>query len=161
MSASRRAPEDRRFPGPANGEPAGPAEVSPDRLIALRSTFRRLRDEGREVMARLRLSLHEMQAHRERLRQARGGNDRSDLRNGTSRAPGGAPAPAIATRLGMEFGMTAREVDVALLLAEGCSNETVAQRLGISPHTARHHTQRVLGKLGVHSRSEAGARLRK
>ena len=33
-------------------------------------------------------------------------------------------------------------------------------RLGISPHTARHHTQRVLDKLGVHSRAAAGARLR-
>lgn len=46
------------------------------------------------------------------------------------------------------------------MLAEGCSNVTVAERLGISPHTARHHTQRVLAKLGVHSRSAAGAVLR-
>jgi len=52
-------------------------------------------------------------------------------------------------------------VEVAILLAEGCSNSTVARRLGISPHTARHHTQRVLGKLGVHSRSAAGALLRR
>jgi DNA-binding CsgD family transcriptional regulator len=32
--------------------------------------------------------------------------------------------------------------------------------LGISAHTARHHTQRVLAKLKVHSRAEAGAKLR-
>jgi DNA-binding CsgD family transcriptional regulator len=69
------------------------------------------------------------------------------------------PAPA-AINLHVEYGMTPREIEVALLLAEGCSNRTIAHRLGISPHTARHHTQRVLVKLGVHSRAEAGARLR-
>jgi DNA-binding CsgD family transcriptional regulator len=58
------------------------------------------------------------------------------------------------------YQMTAREAEVALLLADGCSNVTVARQLGISPHTARHHTQRVLGKLGVRSRALAGARLR-
>jgi DNA-binding NarL/FixJ family response regulator len=65
------------------------------------------------------------------------------------------------TQLQLRCGMTRRESEVALLLEEGCSNSVVAQRLDISPHTARHHTQRVLAKLGVHSRSEAGARLRR
>ena len=70
------------------------------------------------------------------------------------------PADQVTRRLREEFGMTRREVDVALLLAQGSSNTAVAYRLGISPHTARHHTQRVLDKLGVHSRAAAGARLR-
>jgi len=103
-------------------------------------------------MARLRESMYEMQAHRARLRRERDGQ-----------SPDGsaaAPAPAIST-LQQQFGMTPREVEVALLLAEGCSNSTLAQRLGISQHTARHHTQRVLVKLGVRSRAEAGARLRR
>jgi DNA-binding CsgD family transcriptional regulator len=75
----------------------------------------------------------------------------------------GATRPAVIAlrHLQVEYGMTPRELEVAILLAEGCSNYTVARRLGISPHTARHHTQRVLGKLGVHSRSEAGALLRR
>jgi DNA-binding CsgD family transcriptional regulator len=60
----------------------------------------------------------------------------------------------------MRFGLTGRELEVAHLLAEGRSNAAIARTLSISPHTARHHTQRVLGKLGVHSRAEAGARLR-
>jgi DNA-binding NarL/FixJ family response regulator len=58
------------------------------------------------------------------------------------------------------YGLTRREQEVAGLLAEGQSNAAIARRLGISAHTARHHTQRVLSKLTVHSRAEAGAKLR-
>jgi DNA-binding NarL/FixJ family response regulator len=52
------------------------------------------------------------------------------------------------------FNMTAREADVAILLARGTRNSRVAAELRISPHTARHHTENVLTKLGVHSRAE-------
>jgi DNA-binding NarL/FixJ family response regulator len=51
-------------------------------------------------------------------------------------------------------------MQVAMLLAEGRSNEDVAAALQVSPHTARHHTQHVLAKLGVHSRAQAGAKIR-
>jgi DNA-binding CsgD family transcriptional regulator len=30
----------------------------------------------------------------------------------------------------------------------------ISQELFISPHTARHHTERVLTKLGVHARTD-------
>jgi len=131
---------------------ASGVRVSSDHISELLSTFRELREQGRSVMARLRESMYEMQTHRARLRRERDGQ--------SSDEPGPTPAPAVST-LQQHFGMTPREVEVALLLAEGCSNSTVAQRLGISPHTARHHTQRVLVKLGVRSRAEAGARLRR
>ena len=52
------------------------------------------------------------------------------------------------------FGMTGREADVALLLARGARNVAIASELHISPHTARHHTENVLAKLGVHARAE-------
>ena len=52
------------------------------------------------------------------------------------------------------FAMTGREADVALLLARGARNTAIASELHISPHTARHHTENVLGKLGVHARAE-------
>jgi DNA-binding CsgD family transcriptional regulator len=58
------------------------------------------------------------------------------------------------------FHLTPREVQVAYLLAEGRSNAGVAEMLGISEHTARHHTESVLAKLGVRSRAEAGALVR-
>jgi DNA-binding CsgD family transcriptional regulator len=60
------------------------------------------------------------------------------------------PPPAALQR---RFGLTPRETEVALLLAEGRSNDALAAALSISPHTARHHVQRVLDKLDVGSRA--------
>lgn len=51
-------------------------------------------------------------------------------------------------------GLTPRELEVARLLMAGRSNAAIAESLGISPFTARHHTERILGKLGVRSRAE-------
>lgn len=59
-----------------------------------------------------------------------------------------------------ELGLTRKEVDVVRLLAEGRSNAGIATALSISPHTARHHTERIMAKLGARSRAEVGARLR-
>ncbi len=53
--------------------------------------------------------------------------------------------------------LTRREREVLAVLAEGGDNDSIAQRLVISPETARTHVQKVLGKLGVHSRLEAAA----
>lgn len=52
------------------------------------------------------------------------------------------------------FGMTAREADVALLLARGSRNAVIASELRISPHTARHHTENVFSKLSISGRAE-------
>jgi DNA-binding CsgD family transcriptional regulator/PAS domain-containing protein len=60
------------------------------------------------------------------------------------------PSPSV---LREQFGLTPREVEVALLLAEGRSNDAIAEALVISSHTARHHVQKVLRKLGAASRS--------
>ncbi len=49
--------------------------------------------------------------------------------------------------------LTVREVEVARLLAEGKQTSEVAEALGVSTHTARHHTEHVLAKLGVGSRA--------
>jgi DNA-binding CsgD family transcriptional regulator len=55
--------------------------------------------------------------------------------------------------------LTPREAEVARLLARRATNEEVAAALGVSPHTARHHAQRVLEKLGLRSRRALGALL--
>jgi DNA-binding NarL/FixJ family response regulator len=55
------------------------------------------------------------------------------------------------------FGLTAREREILRLLAEGCSTRQVADRCCISLNTARNHVQRVIRKLGAHSRLEAVA----
>jgi DNA-binding NarL/FixJ family response regulator len=51
--------------------------------------------------------------------------------------------------------LTAREVEVLLLLDEHLSTEEVAVRLFISEHTVRSHVKSLLRKLGVGSRREA------
>lgn len=56
-------------------------------------------------------------------------------------------------QLEARFALTAREAEVALLLARGLTDATIAERLTISPHTARRHSERVLRKLGIHSRA--------
>lgn len=53
--------------------------------------------------------------------------------------------------------LTARELEVLVLLVEGLSTATIAQRLVVSPHTVRNHVQRILVKLEVHSKLEAVA----
>lgn len=63
----------------------------------------------------------------------------------------GAELPS-AEALRERFGLTRREAEVALLLAVGCSNSEIAQRLFVSPHTARRHTANIFEKLGVNTR---------
>lgn len=63
------------------------------------------------------------------------------------------------SELRLRYGFTAAEVRVARLIGEGKSNKHLAAALGVSEHTTRHHTERVLRKLGVHSRSEVASRL--
>jgi DNA-binding CsgD family transcriptional regulator len=58
------------------------------------------------------------------------------------------------------FGLTKRQASVALLLAEGRSNEEIARALSISSHTARHHTEQVLAKLNAKSRAEVAPLIR-
>ena len=52
------------------------------------------------------------------------------------------------------YGLTRMEARVARLLAMGRTNAEIAESQFISAHTARHHTESVLLKLGVHSRRE-------
>jgi LuxR family maltose regulon positive regulatory protein len=56
--------------------------------------------------------------------------------------------------------LSAREVQVLALMAEGATNREIAQRLSISLNTVKGHTRKIYGKLGVHSRMQAVARAR-
>ena len=58
-----------------------------------------------------------------------------------------------------QFGVTAREAEVALLLAQGRTDREVADVLVVAHATARRHAERVLRKLGVTRRSAVAARL--
>jgi DNA-binding CsgD family transcriptional regulator len=54
--------------------------------------------------------------------------------------------------LRVAFGLRGREPQIALLAAKGLSNAAIAQRLRLSAHTVRHYLERVLGRLGLHTR---------
>jgi DNA-binding CsgD family transcriptional regulator len=66
----------------------------------------------------------------------------------------GAPARTFPKGYGR---LTKRETEVLPLLAEGCSNAEIAQRLYISRRTAEHHVARILSKLGLRRRTEVAA----
>jgi predicted ATPase/DNA-binding CsgD family transcriptional regulator/tetratricopeptide (TPR) repeat protein len=52
-------------------------------------------------------------------------------------------------------GLTAREVEVLRLVAQGLTDEQVAEQLVISRHTVNSHLKAIYGKLGISSRSAA------
>jgi two-component system, NarL family, response regulator YdfI len=63
------------------------------------------------------------------------------------RAPTARPAPL--------DDLTAREIEVLRMLAEGLGNHRIAERLGISDHTVKFHISSILDKLGASTRTEA------
>jgi DNA-binding CsgD family transcriptional regulator len=76
-------------------------------------------------------------------------DDGSAVLVSVERAGADPPSPEV---LRDRFGLTGREVQVAGLLVERLTNEEIAGALGISSHTARHHTESILLKAGVKSR---------
>jgi DNA-binding CsgD family transcriptional regulator/PAS domain-containing protein len=61
------------------------------------------------------------------------------------------PASALVSR---DLGITAREAEIAVLLAMGHQLSSVAPRLGISMHTIRVHLKHIFEKTGAHSQSD-------
>lgn len=51
--------------------------------------------------------------------------------------------------------LTAREIQVVELLAQGLPNKTIAARLGISDQTVKFHVASICGKLGAANRTDA------
>ncbi len=54
-------------------------------------------------------------------------------------------------------GLTARELEILALMADGLTNRQIGERLFITGKTAGHHVSNILAKLGVHNRAEAAA----
>ena len=71
--------------------------------------------------------------------------------NGVRSLPRG-PRPATQAN---PHGLTTRQLEVLVLMAEGLHNSEIAERLSTTPKTVEHHVSAVLAKLNVRSRSEA------
>lgn len=54
--------------------------------------------------------------------------------------------------------LSAREMEILALVAEGCPNKEIASRLSISNATVRTHLMHIYEKLHVHCRTEAAAK---
>ena len=59
-------------------------------------------------------------------------------------------SPSLPERL--DFPLTDREQEIALLVGQGLSNKDIADRLHISTITVRHHLTNLFGKLGISTR---------
>jgi len=68
----------------------------------------------------------------------------------------GARQPGAPPR-GKTAGLSAREIEVLRLVAEGLNNQVIAERLFLSEHTVHRHVANILNKLSVSSRAAAVA----
>lgn len=56
--------------------------------------------------------------------------------------------------------LSQREIEVLQLIAEGCTNQQIAEELIVSLSTVKTHARNIFGKLGVKNRTEAVAKAR-
>ena len=69
-----------------------------------------------------------------------------------------AVAPAPSERSGTaQAGLSAREIEVLKLVADGLNNQAIGERLFVSEHTVHRHVANILDKLSVSSRAAAVA----
>jgi DNA-binding NarL/FixJ family response regulator len=52
--------------------------------------------------------------------------------------------------------LTRRQQEVAICIAEGLTNEEIAQRLVLAPGTAANHVEHILRRLGLRTRTQIG-----
>jgi DNA-binding CsgD family transcriptional regulator len=65
------------------------------------------------------------------------------------------PLPLQVTRGALASGLSGRQVEICLLLAEGASVSQMATRLCVRPSTVVDHLRKIYASLGVHDRAAA------
>lgn len=66
-----------------------------------------------------------------------------------------APTVRLSLPIATHERLTARELEVLALVAEGLDNRVIGRQLGVSRSTVKHHLEAIFAKLGVHGRMEA------
>jgi DNA-binding CsgD family transcriptional regulator len=133
-------------------ELAGEHEAAADRWAALGCPY-----EAAIARAGAADEAAQRQAHDELLALGAGGAAAVVARSLRRRGAGGLPRGPRETTRENPANLTARELEVLALVAEGLRNRDIADRLFLSPKTVEHHVAAILGKLGVRTRGEAAA----
>jgi DNA-binding NarL/FixJ family response regulator len=71
------------------------------------------------------------------------------------------PSHAVTERRGEnapDYGLTRREWDIVRSIGEAMTNKDIANQLGISEYTVKHHLTSIYDKVGVYSRLELAVR---
>jgi HD-GYP domain-containing protein (c-di-GMP phosphodiesterase class II) len=118
----------------------------PERVLAVADAYQAMREPRPH-----RPALDAAQIERELLHDVEQGRLDADAVTSVLRVAG---HDAVATREA-PAGLTDREIEVLNLVAEGCTNAGIAERLAISRRTAEHHVQHIYTKIGVSSRAAA------
>jgi DNA-binding CsgD family transcriptional regulator len=129
------------------------------RALILSKQCTELRERQVHLLTTLRARVADFRSRHSEAAATLGGQRHLPAPGAAGSVPPDAPPGPLRLDLA-SYRLTRREMEVAELLAAGHSNAAVARRLVISEHTARHHTESVLAKLGVRSRAEAGALVR-
>jgi DNA-binding CsgD family transcriptional regulator len=89
------------------------------------------------------------------------GKGRTQLHLWREGVPTAVPAPGepALPQAAVADGLTQREREVALLVADGLRSREVAERLGIASQTVKSHLKTIFDKLGVRNRVELARRL--
>ena len=133
-------------------DPAGAALAHALDLAEPEGLVRVFLDEGDPLRALLAQAAGRGSAYAEKLLSALGTGQqpgRADLFPSPERL---SPAPSEP--------LSQRELEVLRLIADGLSNQAIAEKLFLSVYTVKYHTYNLYGKLGVHSRTQALARAR-
>ena len=125
---------------------AGGELSASDRLLAAAVAYQQLLESRPN-----RRALEPSAAADELRREARAGRLDADSVEAVLAAAG----HRVARRASWSGGLTAREVEVLRLVAQGRSNREIATELFIAEKTARNHIERLYAKLGVNNRTQA------
>ena len=126
---------------------SGGAIPATGRILAAADAFQAMREPRpyREALAARRLAAA-LRSGRPCRAAGRRRRRRRPCRGGSAHGPAASAARG---------GLTAREVEVLVLIARGASNKQVAGVLGIAPKTAGTHIERIYSKIGASTRSTA------
>lgn len=110
---------------------------------------------NREVATRLHVSEHTVRAHVSRVLAAFGVATRSALPAAAGTSPSTSPSTSLSTSpgTGARPPLTARQEQVAALVAEGLHNRDVADRLGLSVRTVERHVADILERWDLGGRT--------